>query len=57
MVDVGEAKNAAVNLFRLLDTKDELQIADEKHCKNIVSPINGNIEFIDVNFKYPSRAK
>ena len=57
MGDVGEAKNAAVNLFHLLDAQDEEQMAAQAGCKYLKTPITGNIEFKNVSFKYPAREK
>jgi ATP-binding cassette subfamily B (MDR/TAP) protein 1 len=51
--DRGKAMNAAVNIFKILDEKPEIDPDDAKAtCKE---PIKGMIEFKNVMFKYPSR--
>ncbi|EGR27069.1 hypothetical protein IMG5_202500 [Ichthyophthirius multifiliis] len=55
MGDVGAAINAAVGLFKILDSEDEIQISQKKCNNQIKQRILGNIEFKDVSFKYPSR--
>jgi ABC-type multidrug transport system fused ATPase/permease subunit len=56
MVDVGQAKNAAKNIFKILDSQDEFQINQKKVpdlSSLIKNPlIQGNIEFKSVIFKY-----
>lgn len=56
MGDVGAAQNSALNLFEVLDCKDEYQLQSEQK-KQLVkeSQLHGNIEFRNVSFKYPSR--
>lgn len=59
MGDIGQAYNAAINLFKILDAKDEEQL----HREEVFDPIQdfnkfkGEIEFKDVIFKYPTREK
>jgi len=53
--DVGSAQKAAINIFRVLDTKPAIDIDDPN--QNVRTPIKGNIEFRNVWFKYPSREK
>lgn len=35
MVDVGQAKNAGINLFQILDSKDELDLQKERKSPNL----------------------
>jgi len=54
--DVGSAKNACRNIFKILDSEDEIQ--QQKRLYNSrESQLNviGRIEFSNVSFKYPSR--
>ncbi len=53
--DVGSAKNSAINIFRILDTKPAIDIDDVN--QTLRTPIKGDIEFRNVWFKYPSREK
>lgn len=53
--DVAEAKNAAINIFDIIDLKPEIDMDDPS--QNVVSPIKGDIEFKNVSFKYPSRER
>ena len=53
--DVGSAKNSAMNIFRILDTKPAIDIDDVN--QTFKTPIKGDIEFRNVWFKYPSREK
>ena len=53
--DVGGTINAAVNLFKLFDTKPKIDIDDP--TQTVTTPITGNIEFRNVWFKYPTRPK
>ena len=53
--DVGSAQKAAINIFRILDTKPAIDIDDPN--QTVTTPIQGNIEFRNVWFKYPSREK
>jgi len=53
--DVGASTNAAVSIFKILDTKPAIDIDDPK--QNVRSSVKGNIEFRNVSFKYPSREK
>ena len=54
MVDVGQAKNAAKNIFKILDSMDEFQAHDaQMKGQEIIRPknIRGDIEFRSVVFK------
>jgi len=51
--DVGSAKNSAINIFKILDTKPAIDIDDVDQTYR--APVKGNIEFKNVWFKYPSR--
>jgi len=53
--DMGAATNAAVSIFKVLDTQPAIDIDDPK--QNVRSKVQGNIEFRNVSFKYPSREK
>ena len=53
--DAGSAQNAAINIFRILDTKPAIDIDDPN--QNVRTPIRGDIEFRNVWFKYPSRER
>lgn len=52
--DAGAAKAAAINLFKILDHKPDIDIDEQNKLK---TPIKGDIEFKNVWFKYPSRNK
>lgn len=53
--DLGAAKNAAISVFQILDEKPAIDINDPS--QNVRTVIQGNIEFKNVSFKYPSREK
>ncbi|KAL4480720.1 hypothetical protein ABPG72_014495 [Tetrahymena utriculariae] len=61
--DIAMAMNSANNLFDILNQKDEVQICQEQAQQQNLKPIvqqtqqviQGNIEFRNVSFKYPSR--
>ena len=53
--DLGAATNAAIDIFKILDTKPAIDVDDPK--QNVRKPIKGDIEFRNVWFKYPSREK
>jgi len=53
--DAGAARNAAINLFKILDYKPEIDI--DNPAQNVQKPIRGEIEFRNVWFKYPTRPK
>lgn len=56
MGDVGKAKNAAANLFEILDSQDEFQVQEQRKCQKLrPSSVRGDIEFRNVKFRYPSR--
>lgn len=53
--DMGKAKAAAFHVFTTLDTPSKI---DYKNCPGkVTEPIQGEIEFKDVVFKYPTRNK
>ena len=52
MPDVAAAKNAAANLFLVLDTEDEDQIQAKEESKLINTGIKGNIEIKNITFQY-----
>ena len=54
MPDVGKAKNAARGIYEILDEQILVQNNEKAILKNL-SEIEGNIEFKDVSFKYPTR--
>jgi len=51
--EAGNAVTGAEGLFRLLDAESEIDINDE--AGKITKPIEGNFEFANVSFKYPTR--
>jgi len=53
--DIGAAQKAAVNIFKIFDTKPAIDINDSK--QTVRTPIKGDIEFKNVWFKYPTREK
>ena len=53
--EAGSAKQAAIELFELIDMKSEIDIKDEEG--KITKEIVGNIEFRNVSFKYPTRSQ
>ena len=55
MPDIGAARNAAVFLFKIIDLKPEIDI--DNPLQNVKTPIKGDIEFRNINFKYPTREK
>jgi ATP-binding cassette subfamily B (MDR/TAP) protein 1 len=56
--DIGDAHNAAVSIFEILDTPDEVQLQLKNREKHVhPEKVRGDIEFKDVVFKYPSRDK
>ena len=55
MPDAAAAKNAAANLFLILDTEDEDQLQIREESKMLKEGINGDIEFKEIRFKYESR--
>ena len=53
--DAAKATATAKSLFSVLETESKIDyLKPEGHCKE---PIQGNIEFRNVSFKYPSREK
>jgi ATP-binding cassette subfamily B (MDR/TAP) protein 1 len=52
--DMGKAKVAAINIFKILDTESEI---DYMNSGSIKEKLTGNIEFKNVSFKYPTRRK
>ena len=53
--DIGAAKNAAVSIFKILDTVPKINIDNPNQVYR--EPIKGDIEFRNIWFKYPSREK
>ena len=53
--DVGSAKTAAVNVFEILDREPKIKI--DAPNQNVKKEIKGEIEFRNVWFRYPTRAK
>ena len=53
--DVGAAKTAAVNIFEILDREPTIKYDDPR--QNVKKDIQGEIEFKDVWFRYPTRPK
>ena len=53
--DVGSARAAAISVFKVIDTKPAIDIDDPS--QTVRTPLQGNIEFKNVWFKYPSREK
>ncbi|CAH1453217.1 unnamed protein product [Lactuca virosa] len=51
--DSGKAKTAAASVFALLDQKSKIDYTDKSGTT--LQNVKGDIEFIHVNFKYPSR--
>ena len=55
MPDAATAKNAAANLFLILDTEDEDGLQRREESKMLKEGISGDIEFKEVRFKCQSR--
>lgn len=55
--DIGQAKNAAKNIFEILDAPDEFQIEENSKRPHLKNPLKGDIEFRNIKFKYESRDK
>ncbi|CAD8160850.1 unnamed protein product [Paramecium pentaurelia] len=55
--DVDKGRVAAGNIFEILDSIDEFQIEEQKQFKRLKTQIKGNIECINLTFKYPTREK
>ena len=53
--DAGSAKAAAISVFKVIDAKPAIDIDDPN--QTVRTPLQGNIEFKNVWFKYPSREK
>ncbi|KAM7487975.1 hypothetical protein LguiB_025459 [Lonicera macranthoides] len=51
--DTGKAKSAAASIFVLLDQKSKLDSSDDSGT--ILEDVKGDIEFLGVDFKYPTR--
>ena len=54
MPDVGKAKNAARGIYEILDEEPKITNNEKAITKNF-DDIQGNIEFKDISFKYPTR--
>jgi ATP-binding cassette subfamily B (MDR/TAP) protein 1 len=52
MPDAMNAKNAAANIFELLDSEDEDQLQIKEGSNILSMPIRGNIVFKNISFKY-----
>ena len=57
MPDMGSSKNAAANLFQILDGEDEDQMQVREKSELRRNGIKGDIEFRNVCFKYDSRVE
>ncbi|KAL4426347.1 hypothetical protein ABPG74_006285 [Tetrahymena malaccensis] len=62
MGDVGAAKAACKEIFRIIDSKDEVQLQQQRRAELnidnkplVINKIKGDIEFRNVSFKYPTR--
>lgn len=62
MGDVGAAKAACREIFRILDSEDEVQLLKKNrealkidNKPLITDKVKGEIEFKNVSFKYPTR--
>jgi ABC-type multidrug transport system fused ATPase/permease subunit len=56
MPDMAKAKVAGANIYEIIESEDEHQLAIAQGGVS-KDPIQGAIEFRDVSFKYPSREK
>ena len=54
--DMGKAKQAAVNISRILDVTSEIDTWSTEGEILDDNTVEGNIEFINVHFRYPTRA-
>ncbi len=53
--DLAEAKGAAKKVYAILEEKSKIDVMDETANKKKLSKLNGEIEFENVYFSYPSR--
>ncbi|KAJ7955339.1 ABC transporter B family protein [Quillaja saponaria] len=51
--DAGKAKSSAASIFAILDRKSEIDSNDDSGTK--LENVKGEIEFVHVSFKYPTR--
>jgi ABC-type multidrug transport system fused ATPase/permease subunit len=56
MPDLGKAKVAGAGIFDIIESKGEDQLSLE-NGGTLQEPLNGDIEFRNVTFKYPEREK
>ena len=55
MSDAAEGNKAAANIFEILDTDDEDQLQVKEGSKMLTTPIHGDFEFHNLEFKYETR--
>ncbi|CAD8124583.1 unnamed protein product [Paramecium sonneborni] len=55
--DIGAAKNASKNIFEILDSEDEFQREERLRKQKITKPVQGDINFNNLTFKYVGRDK
>lgn len=51
--DITKTKAAAASVFAILDRKSKIDSSDES--RTITETVKGDIEFVHVSFKYPTR--
>ncbi|XP_062108894.1 ABC transporter B family member 11-like [Humulus lupulus] len=51
--DISKTKNAAASIFAILDRKSKIDSSDESGT--VLERVKGEIEFLHVSFKYPTR--
>ncbi|KAF4371338.1 hypothetical protein G4B88_003808, partial [Cannabis sativa] len=51
--DISKTKNAAASIFAILDRKSKIDSSDE--TGTVLESVKGEIEFLHVSFKYPTR--
>ena len=55
MSDISTGRTGAKTIFNVIDLEDEHEARRNSNSKMLKQPIKGDIEFIDVDFKYKSR--
>ncbi|CAD8176907.1 unnamed protein product [Paramecium pentaurelia] len=55
--DIGAAKNASKNIFEILDSEDEFQREERLKKQKLTKPVQGDIHFNNLTFKYSGRDK
>ncbi|CAK64833.1 unnamed protein product (macronuclear) [Paramecium tetraurelia] len=55
--DIGAAKNASKNIFEILDSEDEFQREQRLKKQKLTVPVQGDIHFNNLTFKYFGREK